>query len=71
MVIMQLYQISVMKKLKQLIGPCSSAVSAADPSGDGGVPEEARRVLRGPEAVPEERLCSERLLPVSLVNLFH
>ncbi|MEQ2226393.1 hypothetical protein ILYODFUR_027015, partial [Ilyodon furcidens] len=35
---------------------------AADSPGDGGVPEEAWRVLRGSETVPEECLCSERLL---------
>lgn len=45
---------------------CVSAVPAADSPGDGGLPEEAGRVLRGPEAVPEERVRSERLLPVSL-----
>lgn len=44
----------------------SSAVFAADSSGDGGFPEEARRVLRGSEAVSEERVHSERLLSVSL-----
>jgi len=53
--------------------PCvsSSAVLAADSSGDGGVPEEAWRVLRGSEAVPEERLRSERLLSVSLITAPH
>lgn len=45
------------------------AVLAADSSGDGGFPEEAGRVLRGSEAVPEERLRSERLLSVSLQRL--
>lgn len=45
------------------------AVLAADSSGDGGFPEEAGRVLRGSEAVPEERLRSERLLSVSLRRL--
>lgn len=44
---------------------CVPAVPAADPPGDGGHPEEAGRVLRGPEAVPEERVGSERLFPVS------
>lgn len=42
-----------------------SAVLVADSSGDGGFPEEAWRVLRGSEAVPEECLRSERLLSVS------
>lgn len=30
------------------------SVAAADPSGVGGLPEEAGRLLRGSEAVPEE-----------------
>ncbi len=46
----------------------SSVVLVADSSGDGGFPEEARRVLRGSEAVPEECLHSERLLSVSLTT---
>lgn len=50
---------------------CVSAVPAADSPGDGGLPEEAGRVLRGPEAVPEERVRSERLLPVSLAAAPH
>lgn len=42
----------------------SLPVPVLDSSGDGGIPEAAGRVLRGPEAVPEECLCPKRLLPV-------
>lgn len=47
------------------------SVVAADPSGDGGVPEEAGRVLRGPEAVSEECVHPERVLSVSLRPASH
>lgn len=47
------------------------AVLAADSPGDGGFPEEARRVLRGSEAVPEERVRPEGLLSVSLTIAPH
>lgn len=52
---------------------CSSyfTVFAADPSGDGGFPEEAGRVLRGVEAVSEECVHSERVLSVSLRTAPH
>lgn len=51
-----------------MVSLCSSSspVSAADPSGNGGVPEEAGRVLRGSEAVSAERVHSEGVFPVSL-----
>lgn len=50
---------------------CFFAVLAADSPGDGGFPEEARRVLRGSEAVSEERVRSEGLLSVSLTAAPH
>lgn len=45
------------------------AVTTADPSGNGGFPEEAWWLLRGSEAVPKERLHSERLLSVSPLDI--
>lgn len=46
--------------------PSSSTVFAADPSGDGGFPEEAGGVLRGSEAVSEECVPSEGVFSVGL-----
>lgn len=42
-----------------------SLVPLPDPPGDERFPEAPGRVLRGPETIPEECVCSERLFPVS------
>ncbi len=46
-----------------------SSVSLPDPPGDERFPEAAGRLLRRPETIPEECVCSERLFPVSWVHV--